>query len=69
MSNTNPIPSDKYSIAVSTAIAGQMLGQQIIYLDGGSGGDGFFRGMSGPQYRDAYALLGRFHAGSGSSRQ
>lgn len=39
MSNTNPIPSEKYSIATSTAIAGEMLGHQIIYIDGGSGGE------------------------------
>lgn len=37
MSNTVPIPSDKYSIASSTAIAGEMLGQQLIYMDAGSG--------------------------------
>ncbi|MDH5598131.1 MAG: phosphoglycerol geranylgeranyltransferase, partial [Cyclobacteriaceae bacterium] len=38
MSNTTPIPGDKYSIAASTAIAGEMLGSQLIYLDAGSGG-------------------------------
>jgi len=38
MSNTNPIPSDKYSIAASTALAGELLGLQLIYLDSGSGG-------------------------------
>ncbi len=37
MSNTNPIPADKYSVAASTAMAGEMLGLQLIYLDGGSG--------------------------------
>lgn len=37
MSNTNPIPSDKFAVAASTAMAGEMLGLQLIYLDGGSG--------------------------------
>jgi len=37
MSNTIPIPSDKYPIAVSTAMAGEMLGLKIIYMDAGSG--------------------------------
>ncbi|WMN08041.1 geranylgeranylglyceryl/heptaprenylglyceryl phosphate synthase [Marivirga arenosa] len=39
MSNTNPIPHDKYDIAVSTAIAGELLGLQLIYMDAGSGAD------------------------------
>jgi len=37
MSNTNPIPADKSDIAQSTAIAGEMLGLKIIYMDAGSG--------------------------------
>ena len=37
MSNSLPIPSDKDGIAVSTAIAGEMLGLKLIYMDGGSG--------------------------------
>ena len=37
MSNTTPIPYDKDDIAVCTAIAGEMLGLKMIYLDGGSG--------------------------------
>lgn len=37
MSNTAPIPADKASLAASTAMAGEMLGQQLIYLDAGSG--------------------------------
>jgi len=37
MSNSLPIPSDKDEIAVSTAIAGTMLGLKLIYMDGGSG--------------------------------
>ena len=37
MSNTVPIPHDKNDIAVSTAIAGEMLGLKMIYMDAGSG--------------------------------
>lgn len=37
MSNTTPIPSDKTDIAMSTALAGEMLGLKLIYLDAGSG--------------------------------
>ena len=37
MSNTMPIPADKPDIATSTAIAGELLGMQTIYLDAGSG--------------------------------
>ncbi len=37
MSNTQPIPADKEDIAVCTAIAGEMLGLKLIYLDAGSG--------------------------------
>ncbi|MCB0804629.1 MAG: geranylgeranylglyceryl/heptaprenylglyceryl phosphate synthase [Bacteroidales bacterium] len=37
MSNSMPIPRDKDDIAVSTAIAGEMLGLKLIYMDGGSG--------------------------------
>ncbi|GAF04707.1 phosphoglycerol geranylgeranyltransferase [Saccharicrinis fermentans] len=37
MSQTRPIPANKPEIAVATAIAGEMLGQQLIYLEGGSG--------------------------------
>jgi putative glycerol-1-phosphate prenyltransferase len=37
MSNTNPIPYDKDDIAMATAMAGEMLGQKLIYLDAGSG--------------------------------
>lgn len=39
MSNTLPIPHDKNEIAVCTALAGQMLGMQIIYMDAGSGAE------------------------------
>lgn len=37
MSQTLPIPSDKPGIAVATALAGEMLGLQSIYLEAGSG--------------------------------
>lgn len=37
MSNTQPIPNDKPEIAVSTALAGELLGLKLIYLDAGSG--------------------------------
>ena len=37
ISNTLPIPSDKEDIAVCTAMAGEMLGLNLIYLDAGSG--------------------------------
>ena len=37
ISSTAPIPSDKNDIAICTAIAGEMLGLKLIYLDAGSG--------------------------------
>lgn len=37
MSNTTPIPSDKDDIAMCTAMAGEMLGLKLIYMDAGSG--------------------------------
>jgi putative glycerol-1-phosphate prenyltransferase len=37
MSNTTPIPSHKNDIAVCTAMAGEMLGMKLIYMDAGSG--------------------------------
>jgi len=37
MSNTTPIPHDKNEVAVCTAIAGEMLGLNLIFMDGGSG--------------------------------
>ena len=37
MSGTVPIPRDKDDIAVCTAMAGEMLGLKLIYLDAGSG--------------------------------
>ena len=37
MSNSFPIPADKKDIAACTAMAGEMLGLRIIYMDAGSG--------------------------------
>ncbi|HOV11936.1 MAG TPA: geranylgeranylglyceryl/heptaprenylglyceryl phosphate synthase [Bacteroidales bacterium] len=37
MSNSLPIPGDKDDIAVCTAMAGEMLGLKLIYMDAGSG--------------------------------
>lgn len=39
ISNTKPIPYNKSQIAASTALAGEYLGLQTIYLDGGSGAE------------------------------
>jgi len=37
ISNATPIPSDKNEIAICTAMAGEMLGMKLIYMDAGSG--------------------------------
>ncbi|MEZ4954708.1 MAG: geranylgeranylglyceryl/heptaprenylglyceryl phosphate synthase [Saprospiraceae bacterium] len=37
MSNTRPIPTHKEDIAVCTAMAGEMLGLRLLYMDAGSG--------------------------------
>ena len=37
ISGTTPLPYDKPEIAAATAMAGEMLGNKIMYLDGGSG--------------------------------
>ncbi|EAY26834.1 geranylgeranylglyceryl phosphate synthase [Microscilla marina ATCC 23134] len=39
ISNTTPIPHDKPEVAACTALAGEMLGLQLIYADGGSGAE------------------------------
>jgi geranylgeranylglyceryl phosphate synthase family protein len=39
MSNTVPIPHDKHDIAACTALAGEMLGLKLIYMDTGSGAE------------------------------
>jgi phosphoglycerol geranylgeranyltransferase len=37
ISNTAPLPADKNEIAMCTAMAGEMLGMKLIYMDAGSG--------------------------------
>lgn len=37
ISNAAPIPADKEDIALCTAMAGEMLGSKVIYMDAGSG--------------------------------
>ena len=37
ISNSRPIPADKPDIILATAIAGEMLGHKLIYLEAGSG--------------------------------
>src|SRR5437764_2614045 len=37
ISNASPIPYDKNEIAMCTAMAGEMLGMKLIYMDAGSG--------------------------------
>ena len=37
MSNTSPIPANKHDIAVCTALAGELLGMKLMFMDAGSG--------------------------------
>lgn len=37
ISNTKPIPADKIDLVAATAIAGEMMGNKLIYLEAGSG--------------------------------
>ena len=37
ISNTKPIPAGKTDLVIATALAGEMLGLKLIYLEGGSG--------------------------------
>lgn len=39
MSNSDPIPHDKDDIAMCTAMAGEMLGMKLIFMDAGSGAE------------------------------
>ena len=39
MSNTTPIPYEKNAVAACTAMAGEMLGLKLIFMDGGSGAE------------------------------
>ena len=64
MSNTQPIPSDKSTLAVSTALAGEMLGQALIYMDAGSGAEQAIPGKMIRQVRANISLPligGRFN--------
>jgi len=37
MSNSKPIPADKADLAAATALAGEMMGMKMLYLEAGSG--------------------------------
>lgn len=37
VSQTTPIPNDQHSIALNTALAGKMMGNELLYFDAGSG--------------------------------
>jgi phosphoglycerol geranylgeranyltransferase len=37
ISNTRPIPADKYDLVKATAMAGEQMGNKLIYLESGSG--------------------------------
>lgn len=39
ISNTRPIPAGKNDVAIATAMAGEMLGMKVIYLEAGSGAE------------------------------
>ena len=39
MSNTMPIPANKTDIALATALAAELLGMKLVYLEAGSGAD------------------------------
>lgn len=39
ISNTKPIPSGKFDLVVATAIAGELMGNKLIYLESGSGAE------------------------------
>ncbi len=39
ISNATPIPSNKNEIAMCTAMAGEMLGMKLVYMDAGSGAE------------------------------
>ncbi len=39
ISNTRPVPRNKADILKATALAGQMLGHKLIYIEGGSGAE------------------------------
>jgi phosphoglycerol geranylgeranyltransferase len=61
ISNASPIPADKNEIAMCTALAGEMLGMKLIYMDAGSGAkrpitDGMIEVVS--RYIEAPLIIG-----------
>jgi len=70
ISNTRPIPSEKTDIAVATALAGEMLGLKLIYLEAGSGAPGPVPGeMIRQEYQNTgIGLPGRGRYGGGGKR-
>lgn len=78
VSNTSPIPHNKPEIAATTALAGEMLGLKLMYLDGGSGANKAVSGamitavkknisvplVVGGGINTPEALLDRFRAGA-----
>ncbi len=78
MSNTMPVPPGKPELAVATAMAGEMLGLKLIYLEAGSGSAGCVPSnvissvrenisiplIVGGGIRDANALKGVYSAGA-----
>lgn len=56
VSNTIPIPEDKYSLAACTAMAGEMLGLKLMYLDAGSGAETEISGRMISAVRKAVAV-------------
>lgn len=54
ISNTKPIPADKTDIVISTALAGELLGMKLIYLEAGSGAT---RAINSKLIRDLKAEL------------
>ncbi|AZQ62009.1 geranylgeranylglyceryl/heptaprenylglyceryl phosphate synthase [Flammeovirga pectinis] len=78
MSNTQPIPAAKNDIAMSTAMAGELLGMRAFYLEAGSGADspvsdemicGVRKSVEGLLFvggglRDAAVIKSKFKAGA-----
>jgi putative glycerol-1-phosphate prenyltransferase len=56
VSNTIPIPDDKYSLAACTAMAGEMLGLKLMYLDAGSGAESEISGRMISAVRKSVSL-------------
>ncbi len=56
MSNSSPIPADKPDIAMCTAMAGEMLGLKMIYMDAGSGADKIISEMMIKKVRNSISL-------------